>query len=75
MLRILGPHVRQFIFTKPHSSRAKDPVELARLWPGSHVESSAAAAIQYVQARVPAECTAVVCGSLYLIGEVRGMLE
>jgi len=75
MLRILRPHVRQFVFTRAQSSRAKDPAELANLYPGSHVESSAAAAITYAQRNAPAGCIVVVCGSLYLIGEVRGMLE
>jgi dihydrofolate synthase / folylpolyglutamate synthase len=75
MLLILRPHVRQFVFTRPQTSRAKDPAELAKLYPGSHVESSADTAVAYVQRNAPAECTVVVCGSLYLIGEVRGMLE
>jgi dihydrofolate synthase/folylpolyglutamate synthase len=75
MLLILRPFVHQFVFTRPQSSRAQDPSDLAKLHPGSHAESSAASAIAYVQANAPAGYTVVVCGSLYLIGEVRGMLE
>jgi len=67
--------VRQFVFTKPHSSRAQDPAELAKIVTVSHVESSAAAAIAYVQENAPTGSVVVICGSLYLIGEVRGMLE
>src|SRR5262245_14274687 len=75
MLQLLRPYVRQFVFTKPQSSRAENPAELAKLCPGSHVESSAAAAIAHVRANAPAGATVVICGSLYLIGEVRSMLE
>jgi dihydrofolate synthase / folylpolyglutamate synthase len=75
MLQLLRPYVRQFVFTKPQSSRAENPAELAKLCPGSHVESSTAAAIAHVLANAPAGATVVICGSLYLIGEVRSMLE
>ena len=75
MLKILRTHVRQFVFTKPHSSRAQDPAELAKIVTGSHVESSAAAAIAHVQENVPTGSVVVICGSLYLIGEARSMLE
>lgn len=75
MIAILRPHVRQFIFTKPQTSRAKDPADLQKLVTGSHVEPSAAAAISYVQAHAPAHTTVLICGSLYLIGEARAVLE
>jgi dihydrofolate synthase/folylpolyglutamate synthase len=75
MLHVLRPHVRQFIFTKPHSSRAKDPAELAKIISGACIQSSPSAAIAYAKVNAPAGSVVVICGSLYLIGEVRGMLE
>jgi dihydrofolate synthase / folylpolyglutamate synthase len=75
MLQILQPHVRQFVFTKPQSSRAKEPAELAKLISEARIESSAAAAVAYARANAPAGSIIVICGSLYLIGEVRRMLE
>jgi dihydrofolate synthase/folylpolyglutamate synthase len=75
MLAILKPHAQQFIFTKPQSSRALDPAELRTLIPGSHVEESVAGAIEYAQLNAPADATILICGSLYLIGEARTMLQ
>jgi dihydrofolate synthase/folylpolyglutamate synthase len=75
MITILKPHVREFIFTKTQSSRAKDPVELQGLAAGSRVEPSVGNAIQFARAYAPADTTVVICGSLYLIGEARVMLE
>jgi dihydrofolate synthase/folylpolyglutamate synthase len=75
MLQVLRPHVRQFIFTKPHSSRAKDPTELAKIIPEARIQSSPAAAIAYAKVNAPEGSVVVICGSLYLIGEVRDMLE
>ena len=75
MLAILKPHAQQFIFTKPQSSRAKAPADLQELVPGSHAESTSAAAIDYARTHAPADATILICGSLYLIGEVRAMLE
>ncbi len=40
MIAILKPHARQFIFTRPQSPRAADPVQLQNLVAGSHVEST-----------------------------------
>jgi dihydrofolate synthase / folylpolyglutamate synthase len=75
MLAILKPHVRQFIFTKPQTSRAKNPEDLQKLVPGSHVESAVSAAIAYAETHVPSGLTVVICGSLYLIGEARAVLQ
>jgi dihydrofolate synthase/folylpolyglutamate synthase len=75
MIAILKPHARQFIFTKTQSSRAKDPATLQKLVPGSRAEPSIAAAIQFARTNAPANTTVLVCGSLYLIGEARAMLE
>jgi len=75
MMAILKPHARQFIFTKTQSSRAKDPANLQKLVPDSRAEPSIAAAIQFARTNAPANTTILVCGSLYLIGEARTMLE
>jgi dihydrofolate synthase/folylpolyglutamate synthase len=75
MIAILQPHARRFIFTQPKSSRAKDPAELSKLVPGSHVEREAADAVEYARIHAPANATILICGSLYLIGETRPMLQ
>jgi dihydrofolate synthase / folylpolyglutamate synthase len=74
MLAILKPYARQFVFTRPQSSRAKDPAELQKLVPDAHVESTVPAAISYARERAPAGTTILICGSLYLIGEARSIL-
>src|SRR5437870_4518944 len=75
MLEILKPHVRQFIFTKPSSNRALDPAKLGALVRGPHLEPSVARAIEYARANAPADMTILICGSLYLIGEARAVLQ
>jgi folylpolyglutamate synthase/dihydropteroate synthase len=62
------------IFTKAEGSRSKDPVQLQLLWPDAHVTASSREAIALARSRFNAGETVVVCGSLYLIGEVRSML-
>jgi dihydrofolate synthase/folylpolyglutamate synthase len=74
MIEILKPHTNQFIFTKPQSSRAKDPADLQKLIPGSHIEATVQRAIQYARVHTPGESTILICGSLYLIGEARTLL-
>jgi dihydrofolate synthase/folylpolyglutamate synthase len=75
MIEILKPHAREIIFTKTQSSRAADPLDLQKLAAGSHVEPTLAGAIRYAQTHAPAEATILICGSLYLIGEARAMLQ
>lgn len=75
MLGLLRPHVRTMIFTKAEGGRAKDPRELQALWPGSRVAASPAEAIAFARLHFGSDDTVVVCGSLYLIGEVRSVLE
>src|SRR5213594_59513 len=53
MIAILRPHARQFIFTKPKSSRAKDPGELQKLVEGSDVQETVGEAIEYARANAP----------------------
>ncbi|HYR90754.1 MAG TPA: folylpolyglutamate synthase/dihydrofolate synthase family protein [Terriglobia bacterium] len=75
MIAILEPHARQFIFTKPQSSRAKDPADLQKLVAGSRVEASVTDAIHFARAHAPAGTPVLICGSLYLIGEARAVLH
>jgi dihydrofolate synthase/folylpolyglutamate synthase len=74
MIDVLKPHANQFIFTKPQSTRAKDPAALQMLVPGSHIEPTVEEAIDYARVHAPEDSTILVCGSLYLIGEVRPLL-
>jgi dihydrofolate synthase/folylpolyglutamate synthase len=74
MLAILRPHARQFVFTKPQSSRAKEPVELQKLVPDAHVELTVPSAISYARQNAPDGTIILICGSLYLIGEARSAL-
>jgi dihydrofolate synthase/folylpolyglutamate synthase len=75
MLTLLRPHVRTMIFTKVEGSRAKEPAELQALWPGSHVAASPREAVAFARLHSRPDETVVVCGSLYLIGAVRSVLE
>lgn len=75
MIAILKPHARKIVFTRPQSSRAKDPAELEKLAPGARVEPAAATAIQFARDNAPPAATILICGSLYLIGEARAVLE
>jgi dihydrofolate synthase/folylpolyglutamate synthase len=75
MIAILKPHARQFIFTKTQSTRAADPVQLQNLVTGSHVEATVREAIEYGRKHAAAGSTILICGSLYMIGEARAMLE
>jgi dihydrofolate synthase/folylpolyglutamate synthase len=74
MIAILRPHARQFIFTRPQSSRAKDPADLQRLVPGAMTASGVGEAIELARVKAPTDATIVLCGSLYLIGEARQLL-
>jgi dihydrofolate synthase/folylpolyglutamate synthase len=75
MIDILKPHAEQFVFTKPQGSRAKDAAELQALVPGSVAETDVGGAISYAREHAPAGTTILICGSLYLIGEARSMLQ
>jgi dihydrofolate synthase/folylpolyglutamate synthase len=75
MLTILSGCVKKWIFTRPAIPRAKDPHSLALMVFDSVVKDSVGNAIQFVRDRAPYGTTVVVCGSLYLIGEARAMLQ
>ena len=75
MIDILKPHAVRFVFTKTQGSRAKDAAELQELVPGSVAETDVGGAISYAREHAPGGTTILVCGSLYLIGEARSMLQ
>ena len=75
MIAILKPHALEFIFTRPQSSRAKDPADLQKLVSGSRVEPMLAEAVHFARVHAPADATILICGSLYLIGEARAMVQ
>ena len=71
MLRELGPRVSSVHYCAPDSPRSARPEELAKLWPGT-VHASVREALTAAQG----SAEAVVCaGSLYLVGEVRALLD
>jgi folylpolyglutamate synthase/dihydropteroate synthase len=71
MIDLLAPRVRQWIFTRPQSPRAKDPAELSKLTPGSVVCDDIHSSIAYAKQHAPQGTTVVICGTLYLVGEAR----
>jgi dihydrofolate synthase/folylpolyglutamate synthase len=71
MIELLAPCVRQWIFTRPQSPRAKDPAELSKLTPGSIACDDIQTSIAYARQHAPQGTTVVICGTLYLVGEAR----
>lgn len=80
MLRELLPLGRAAVFTAPNSSRTPPvaPEQLARLAAGLIdpivVEPDAAQALEKARALAGPQGLVCVCGSLYLVGEVRGLM-
>lgn len=75
MLGALAPHARRLILTTPPSPRALEPAALLRYLEGREgveVEPDPARALDRLL-KGDGE-TLVVCGSIYLIGEVRGRI-
>lgn len=75
MLSLVLPHTRRVVFTKAQSHRSMDPRQLASQVSGSTATSDVREAIAYVREHAPSGVTVLVCGSLYLIGEARAVLE
>jgi len=76
MVGLLAPHARNIILTTPPNPRAKDPAEVAALLddrPGVTVEPDPEQALEQLLA-LDGE-VAVVCGSIYLIGALRGRVR
>ena len=76
MLALLAPRARRIVLTMPPNPRATDPGELASLLgdrEGVLVEPDPAKALE--RALAPGGEIVVVCGSIYLVGEVRQRLK
>jgi len=76
MVGLLAPHAQHVILTTPPNPRAKDPAEVAALLgdrPGVTVEPDPERALERLL-NLGGE-VAVVCGSIYLIGELRGRVR
>ena len=71
-LRQLRP--AEVVFTAAGTSRAAAPEHLAQLWGGGEVISSPELAVWRAIELAGLEGLLLVCGSLYLVGEVRPML-
>lgn len=81
MLAALAPLAGSWTFTRPASVRAKEPAELADLLPADEgrapwsVVDTPGGALEEAWRRAAQEGgTVVVCGSLYLVGDVRALL-
>ncbi len=76
MLGALVPHARRLILTTPPSPRAQDPAALLPYLKGMEdVEVEPDPARAFEQLLQGNGETLVVCGSIYLIGEVRGRVR
>jgi len=75
MLALLSPHVRKWIFTRASTPRAVMPGELAQLGYDGVVTEDIGSAIRFARTHAERPTTVVVCGTLYLVGEARAMLE
>ena len=75
MLALLRPHAREIILTKASSPRSADPSKLKELVPEARIEPSIGEAVAYVRSNASPDETVLVCGSLYLIGEARAVLQ
>ena len=74
MLRPLAERAHRIVLTTPASDRARSPEELADLVPGRDVEIVPDLGQALEKALHPG-VRLVVCGSIYLIGEVRKKLR
>jgi dihydrofolate synthase/folylpolyglutamate synthase len=74
MIALLRPRARRMIFTKAQTGRARDPIELQSLVPGSLAFPTLEAAVAAARDQTT-NGPIVICGSLYLIGEARAMLQ
>lgn len=77
MIDALAPIATSVVFTRPSSPRARAPASLVPLWPGS---SEAFERVEDALERATARAAAdggwvVVAGSLYLVGDVRALLD
>jgi dihydrofolate synthase/folylpolyglutamate synthase len=70
---ILFPLAHELVFTAPESSRALRPEALVELAGRGRTASTVAEALDLVRTEVTAEDVVVISGSLFLVGEARGL--
>jgi dihydrofolate synthase/folylpolyglutamate synthase len=75
ILPVLAEGARRVILTSPDSHRALPPEEIEKLLPTGRVVVVPAAAPALDRALAGDQELLVVCGSIYLVGEVRGLLR
>jgi dihydrofolate synthase / folylpolyglutamate synthase len=76
MLRSIAPFAASWIFTRPSSERARAPRDLLAWMPEGRVEELPARALAEAQKAAAADGRPLlVCGSLYLVGDVKTALD
>jgi dihydrofolate synthase/folylpolyglutamate synthase len=75
ILPVLAAGARSVILTSPDSERALPPAEIEKLLPAGRAVVVPAAAPALERALADDPELLVVCGSVYLVGEVRGLLR
>ena len=74
MIRILEPHSRGLILTRPSDPRSADPRDLGSQFKNAVLTQTTAKAIAWVRQHARRQDAVLVTGSLYLAGEVRAQL-
>jgi dihydrofolate synthase/folylpolyglutamate synthase len=75
MLPALAHHAERIVLTKPPNPRALEPTALVALLPARRAEVYPDISAALSLALAPSERLLLVCGSLYLVGEVRRQLR
>jgi folylpolyglutamate synthase/dihydropteroate synthase len=75
MAAALGELTREIVVTAPAVERASPPADLSGLFdPPAEIAADVATALARARSRAGHDGVVVVCGSLYLAGEVLGLL-
>jgi dihydrofolate synthase/folylpolyglutamate synthase len=75
MAAALGELTREIVVTAPAVERASPPADLSGLFdPPAEIATDVATALERARTRAGRDGVVVVCGSLYLAGEVLGLL-
>lgn len=70
---ILFPRAAELVLTTPNTSRALRPEALAEFAGRGHIEPTVKSAIDYARASALPEDVIVITGSLFVVGEARGL--
>jgi dihydrofolate synthase / folylpolyglutamate synthase len=74
MIRLLGPRFSRRVYTSPPGRLATPPARLAEVLAGETIDAPAAALRRSIDVTPPGEVL-VVAGSIYLVGQVRSVLQ